>query len=277
MILNQILAHKRQALKVQKEAVPLAQLRALAADRPPPLSLAAALRRPGVALIAEVKRASPSKGVFSADLDAARLAETYLAGGAAGISVLTDERFFRGTLQDLTRVKSAVSNSRAPVPVLRKDFIIDPYQVVESCAYGADALLLIAAILSQDLLSELLALTHDMGMLALVEIHDQKELERAVRLSPQLVGINNRNLEDFSVDLAVFGRLRPQLPRGVVAVAESGVHGAADLRALREMGADAVLVGEALVTAPDVAARVREFADSGGMEGGETGSEAARR
>jgi indole-3-glycerol phosphate synthase len=277
MILNKIVAHKRQALKAQKEAVPLAQLRALSAGRPHPLSLAAALRRPGVALIAEVKRASPSKGVFSADLDAARLAETYVAGGAAAISVLTDERFFRGTLQDLTRVKSAVSNSRAPVPVMRKDFIIDPYQVVESCAYGADALLLIASILSQDLLSELLALTHEMGMLALVEIHDQTELERAVRLSPQLVGINNRNLEDFSVDLATFGRLRPRLPREVVAVAESGVHSAADLRALREMGADAVLVGEALVTAPDVAAKVREFADGGGMEGGDTGSEAARR
>lgn len=277
MILNKIVAHKRQVLKAQQEALPLACLQALAADRSPPLSLAAALRRPGVALIAEVKRASPSKGLLSADLDAASLAKTYVAGGAAAISVLTDERFFRGTLQDLTRVKSAVSDSNSPVPVLRKDFIIDPYQVVESCAHGADALLLIAAILSQDLLNDLLALTHEMDMLALVEIHDQKELERVVRLSPQVVGINNRNLEDFSVDMATFGRLRPQLPREVVAVAESGVHSAADLRALRAMSADAVLVGEALVTAPDVAAKVREFADAGGVEGGEMGLGAARR
>ena len=277
MILDEIVAHKRQELITQKEVQPLEYLKARAADRSPPLSLAAALRRPVMALIAEVKRASPSKGVFSTDLDAARLAETYSASGAAAISVLTDERFFRGTLQDLTRVKSTVSDSRSQVPVLRKDFIIDRYQVVESHAYGADALLLIAAVLSQDLLSDLLELTHELGMTALVEIHDQEELERVVQLSPKVVGINNRNLEDFSVDMATFGRLRPLLPPDVIAVAESGVHCAADLCALREMGADAVLVGEALVTASDVAAKVREFANGGGVERGETGSEVSRR
>jgi indole-3-glycerol phosphate synthase len=277
MILDEIVAHKRMTLPAQKESVPLAHLQELAAGRPPPLSLATALRRPGVSLIAEVKRASPSKGLFAADLDPVHQAETYVSGGAAAISVLTDERFFRGTLQDLTQVRCAVANTGAPVPVLRKDFIIDPYQVIESRAHGADALLLIAAILSQDLLSELLALTHELGMTALVEVHDQAELEWVLQLSPQVVGINNRNLEDFSVDMTTFERLRPQLPREVVAVAESGVKTKTDLVRLQEMGADAVLIGESLVTAPNVPAKVREFVEAGRLNRSEMESEGVQR
>lgn len=277
MILEKIVAHKRQTLPSRKKTMPLAHLQDLAASRPPPLSLSTALRTPGVALIAEVKRASPSKGFFAADLDAVRQAQIYVSGGAAAISVLTDERYFQGALVDLTQVKRVVSDAGAPVPVLRKDFIIDPYQVVESHARGADALLLIAAILSQDLLRDLLALTHDLGMTALVEVHDQEELERVLQLAPPVVGINNRNLEDFSVDIATFGRLRPHLPREVVAVAESGVHSAADIQLLREMGADAVLVGEALVTVSDVASKVREFAEAGPLEEELVGSRGAPR
>ena len=146
---------------------------------------------------------------------------------------------------------------------MRKDFIFAPYQVYETYAYGADALLFIAAVLPDEALNELLALTHELGMTALVEVHDEDEVERVLRLRPRVVGINNRDLKDFSVDLATFGRLRSLLPDDVVAVAESGVHSAADVRRLAAMGAEAVLVGEALVTAPDVAAKVREMVGIG--------------
>lgn len=266
MILDEIVAHKRQTLLVQKERAPLGQLQGLVSAQAPPLSFATALRSPGVSLIAEVKRASPSKGLFAADLDPLRQAELYVAGGATAISVLTDRRFFRGSLQDLAQVKESVTVANAPVPVLRKDFIIDPYQIYESRAHGADALLLIVAILSQTLLTELLALTHDLEMNALVEVHTQAELERVLPLTPPVIGINNRNLEDFSVDINTFGRLRSLLPRNLVAVAESGVHSRADLRQLREMGADAVLIGEALVTAPDVLVKVQDFVAAGQLE-----------
>ncbi len=146
---------------------------------------------------------------------------------------------------------------------MRKDFIFDAYQVYETYAYGADALLLIAAVLSDETLGELLTLTHKLGMTALVEVHDEQEVERVLPLRPRVIGVNNRNLKDFSVDLATFGRLRALLPDDVVAVAESGVHSGADVRRLAAMGANAVLVGEALVTAPDVAAKVRELIESG--------------
>lgn len=268
MILDEIMAHKRQELRRRQQTVPVAELKARGSDRPPPLDLAAALRSGGVRLIAEVKRASPSKGVLCPDFDPVHLATTYAVNGAAAISVLTDGKFFQGELECLARIKSAISNPKnekgSPIPIMRKDFIFDSYQVYETHAHGADALLLIAAVLSDGMLAELLALTHDLGMIALVEVHDEEEVERALRLRPQVVGINNRNLWDFTVDLATFGRLRSLLPEDVVAVAESGVRTAADVRRLAGMGADAVLVGEALVTAPDVAAKVRELAAGGG-------------
>jgi indole-3-glycerol phosphate synthase len=255
MILERIVAHTRAELAARQAARPLAELKSRGADRSHPLDLAAALRGDGVALIAEVKRASPSKGVFAPDLDAPALARTYAENGARAISVLTDGRFFHGELGDLARIKAAVS-----LPVLRKDFIVDPYQVHESYAYGADGLLLIAAVLGDGRLAKLLALTRELGMAALVEVHDGVEAARVRPLGPRLVGINNRNLQDFSVDLGTFARLRPALPTESVVVAESGVRGAADVRYLARAGADAVLVGEALVTAPDPAAKVRELA-----------------
>jgi indole-3-glycerol phosphate synthase len=226
-----------------------------------------------VKLIAEIKRASPSRGLFCQDLVPEQLASTYAINGAAAISVLTDHEFFQGQLGYLERVKSQVTRvavedgstarrGRA-IPVMRKDFIFHPYQVYESRAYGADALLLIVAVLKREMLDDLLALTHDLGMTALVEVHNETEAEQARQLSPRLVGINNRNLHDFSVDLATFGRLRRFVPDNAIAVAESGVHSAADVRRLAEMGADAILVGEALVTAPDVAAKVQELASVG--------------
>jgi indole-3-glycerol phosphate synthase len=260
MILDDILAHKRQELAQQMQAVSLTELCARAAEQAGPLDLAAALARPGVSLIAEVKRASPSKGLLCPSFEPVHLAATYAAHGAAAISVLTDARFFGGSLAHLSAIRSAL---QPPIPLLRKDFVIDPYQVYEARAHGADALLLIVAILPGGLLAGLLALTHDLGMTALVEVHDKAEIDRALAFCPRIIGINNRNLHDFSVDLATFERLAPLLSEGTLAVAESGVHTAADVRRLADAGADAVLAGEVLVTAPDVAARVRELAMGG--------------
>lgn len=270
MILDEIMAHKLHELEKRRRTVPLADLKARAADQPPPLDFAAALGGEGVRLIAEVKQASPSKGTLCRDFDPVGLATTYAVNGAAAVSVLTDKRFFQGELDYLFRIKSAIFNPqfsiRNPqfsIPILRKDFIFDPYQVYETYAYGADALLLIVAVLSDGMLAELRALTHDLGMIALVEVHDEEEVERALRLRPRLIGINNRNLRDFSVDFSTFERLRPLLPGDIITVAESGVQTAADVRLLAGMGANAVLVGEALVTAPDVAAKVRELVGGG--------------
>jgi indole-3-glycerol phosphate synthase len=276
MILDEIMAHKRRELALKRRAVPLEELKARNADRPRPVDFEGALRAGGVRLIAEIKKASPSRGEFCPDLDPEQLAHIYSANGAAAISVLTDDRFFLGKLDHIPRIKSRLTASNfdgesAPgpgtnLPILRKDFIFDPYQIYESLAYGADALLLIAAVLSDAKMRELLVLTQDLGMTALVEVHDQLELERVLRMSPPVVGINNRNLEDFSVDLNTFGRLRPLLPDDITVVAESGVHTAADVIRLAAMDADAVLVGEALVTAPDVASKVQELASAGRSE-----------
>ena len=260
MILDEILAYKKQELAQRTQAIPLTDLCARAAEQPAPLDLAAALARPGVSLIAEVKCASPSKGLLSPDFEPIRLATTYAAHGAAAISVLTDARFFRGSLTHLSAIRCAL---QPPIPLLRKDFVIDPYQVYEARAHGADALLLIVAILPDGLLADLLAVTLELGMTALVEVHDEAEIDRALALSPRLMGINNRNLRDLTVDLATFERLGPLLPEETLAVAESGVHTTADVRRLAAAGADAALVGRALVTAPDVAAKVRELATGG--------------
>lgn len=260
MILDEILAHKKEEVARRKQAIAGADLGARAAEQPAPLDLAAALARPGVSLIAEVKCASPSKGLLCPDFDPVRLATTYAANGAAAISVLTDDRFFNGSLAHLPAIRCAL---QPPIPLLRKDFIFDPYQVYEARAHGADALLLITAILPGGLLADLLSLTHELGMTALVEVHDEAEMERVLTLCPRVVGINNRNLHDMTVDLATFERLAPLLPEETAAVAESGVHNTADVRRLAAAGADAVLVGEALVTAADVAARVQELARGG--------------
>jgi indole-3-glycerol phosphate synthase len=257
MILDRIVAYKRNELEKRKRIVPQALLETYGDLRPPPADFGGALRGEEVALIAEVKKASPSRGVLCLDFDPEALANEYVNNGAAAISVLTDTNFFQGGLDDLARVRQSVGPD---VPLLRKDFVFDPYQVFETRAYGADALLLIAAILSDEMLGQLCALTQRLGLTALVEVHDEEEVARVLPLEPRVVGINNRDLNDFCVDLSTFGRLRPLLPEGTTTVAESGVRNSADVRRLAEMGADAVLVGEALVTAPDVAGKVRELA-----------------
>jgi indole-3-glycerol phosphate synthase len=272
-ILDRIVDYKRtEELPRRMQGLPLEAVRARAAAAPPARDFIAALRSaPDVALIAEVKRASPSKGVLRADLDPIDLATTYATNGAAAISVLTDEPFFQGKLAYIGQIRAQLASHltaldrQGPVPVLRKDFIIHPYQVYEARAAGADALLLIAAVLPDADLAKLLSLTRAQGMAALVEVHDRQELMRVLPLAPWLIGVNNRNLRDFSVDLDTCLRLRSLVPPEICFVAESGIQTRADVARLAAAGVDAMLVGEALVTAPDIGAKVRELIN--GREG----------
>jgi indole-3-glycerol phosphate synthase len=253
-ILDRILENTVRGVAERRVQRPLAEMVEAASAAPPPRDMITALRRDTVALIAEIKRASPSKGVLNAALDPAAQAALYAANGAAAISVLTDERFFQGHLDDLTAARNAAS-----VPVLRKDFVVDPYQVYEARAAGADAVLLITAALADGQLADLHALAVELGMTPLVEVHDEAELGRALRVGPSLLGVNNRDLRTFDVDLSTAARLISLVPGDVTLVAESGVKSAADVRHMGELGAHAVLVGEALVQADDTAARVRAF------------------
>ena len=259
-ILAEIFAHKVTEVEQKQRAHPLAEVRAQAERSPRPLAFIDALRRtPGQrpALIAEVKQASPSRGTLTSDFDPLRLARLYQHNGASAISVLTDERYFKGSLDNLRQIAELTPR----LPLLRKDFIYDPYQVYEARAAGADAVLLIAAHLEPARLRDLHALVHELGMAALVEVHTAGELAAAVEACrPPLVGINNRNLQDFSVSLETTLHLAGLLPTGTCRVAESGIHTPADIDRVAAAGVDAVLVGEALVTAPDAAAKVRSMA-----------------
>ena len=262
-MLNEIMVHKRDELERKRQVTPLADLKARAITQPPALDFPGALGGEGVRLIAEIKRASPSSGLLCTDFDPVRLARTYVVNGAAAISVLTDNRFFQGRLEDLAKVKQFLLRLGLAIPILRKDFIFHPYQVVEARAAGADALLLIVSVLTDKMLADLLALTHHLGMAALIEVHSEEEVARALCLRPRVIGINNRNLQDLSVDLSGFERLSRLLPDEVSTVSESGVRTASDISRLGEMGADAVLVGEALVKARDTAAKTRELVTGG--------------
>lgn len=253
MILDEIIEAKKEELARRKRTIPLSELEALSSKK----DFALALRGEGIQLIAEVKRASPSRGVICPHFDPLRLAQTYADNGAAAISVLTEERYFQGSLEHLAAIKEMLNQRE--IPVLRKDFIFDPYQVYESCAYGADALLLIVAILSSEQLQELLSLSHSLGMQCLVEVHDEAELESTIQSGAKIIGINNRNLGTLSVDLTITKRLRPLVPADRIVVSESGIKDRADVQMLREWGVDAILVGEALVAADDVAAKMRDF------------------
>ena len=264
-ILDEIVAAKRKELALQKEAAPLDALQQEIAAQPRPLNLSGALMGGGIRLIAEVKKASPSRGLLCPDFDPVRLAGTYASNGAAAISVLTDPRF-QGELGHLTLVKTSGASQRAPV--LRKDFLFDPYQVYEARAAGADALLLIAAILSPQQLRKLLDLSRELWMQCLVEVHDEAELQMALDSGAEVIGINNRDLRTFTTDLAVTERLAPLVPRGKIIVSESGISSREDLQRLRQARVNAVLVGEALVTAPDVAEKVREFTGQPGAQAG---------
>ena len=260
-ILDKIVAAKREELAEAQRAAPLAAVQRRAEDQPPPLGLSGALTCDGIQLIAEVKKASPSRGLLSPDFDPVRLAETYVANGAAAVSCLTDPRF-QGELAHLSAIKE--SGVSADAPVLRKDFIFDPYQIYEARAVGADGILLIVAILEPSLLKELLAIAQSVGMQCLVEVHDETELETAAAAGAEIIGINNRDLHTFTTDLALTQRLAPLVPQGKVIVSESGIFTLDDLHLLNRVRVSAVLVGEALVTAPNVAAKVRELSSQRG-------------
>ncbi len=232
----------------------LAEVARRAREADPPRDFDAALRRSTVALIAEVKHASPSKGVLIENFDPVALGKTYADNGAAAISVLTDEKFFMGSLDYMTQVRAAVS-----VPVLRKDFIIDPYQVYEGRAAGADAVLLIVAALEDGQLADLHALVTELGMAALVEVHNEAEVERALKVGASVIGINNRDLKTFHEDLGTTARLVPLLTDTITVIAESAVRSLADVVKMGGLGVHAVLVGEGLVKADNIAAQVQAF------------------
>jgi indole-3-glycerol phosphate synthase len=262
-ILDEIMAYHREQLPKIMREVPLADLRAFATVTPPALDFYAALKKRGVSLIAECKKASPSKGLLVRKYDPVEIAKTYAIAGASAISVLTDARHFQGSLEHLRDVKDAISSLKSPVPVLRKDFTFDPYHVYEARVAGADAILLITAVLSDTELHDLLQLTHKLGMNALIEVHTQAELERVLPLGPRIIGVNNRNLQTFEVDFANTARLRALIPEDVVVVGESGLKTADDVRQMRAIGVDAILVGETLVKSKNIARTVREFVKEG--------------
>lgn len=257
-VLDGIIDGVREDLAGRRAVTPLREVEARAADAVPPIDPLPSFRTaPGVAVIAEVKRRSPSKGSLADIPEPGRLATAYEAGGASAVSVLTEQRRFGGSLADLDAVRSAVQ-----IPVLRKDFMVDPYQVVEARAHGADLVLLMASALDDTLLRDLHDQTTALGMTPLVEVHDAEELERALALGAALVGVNARNLKTLEVDPLVVTKLLPQLPGDVVGVAESGVSGPADVVDYVRAGARAVLVGEALVTGGAPSDAVRRFIEA---------------
>ncbi len=251
MILDTIVARKYEEVAALKER----GLPVLERPAPPPRGfLRALVAAPGVAVIAEAKKASPSKGVIQPDFDPVRIARKYKEGGAHCLSVLTDVDFFQGSLAYIPLVRAAVD-----LPVLRKDFIIDPLQIEEAHAVGADAILLIAAILETVRLRDYRLLAESLGMDVLVEVHDERELDNALEAGSRLVGINNRNLNDFSVSLETTFRLLPRIPQGIPVVSESGIATVADMRRLKEAGVKAALIGESLMRAGQQDQLLREF------------------
>ena len=247
-ILDTIAAHARERVAADKERVSPEAMRELALRRGPGggADFAAALRRPGMRFICEVKKASPSKGLISPDFPYLDIARDYAAAGADCISCLTEPKWFLGSDAIFQEIRSAV-----PVPMIRKDFTVDEYQIYQARVLGADAVLLICALLDTGTIERYLGLCADLGLAALVEAHDQAEIASAAAAGADIIGVNNRNLKDFSVDFSNAARLRDLIPPGAVYVAESGVAGPEDAAALRRIGADAALIGEALMRAPD--------------------------
>ena len=256
-ILDKIVEQKkREVAKLPARLIAAGDLRDAMLERGESRDFLAALRRAsGIALIAEVKKASPSRGVICPNLDPVRIAKEYEAAGASCLSVLTDEKFFQGSLDYLRRIRAAVK-----LPLLRKDFIIDERQILEAIEWGADAILLIVAILTDAQLNFFHSLAIEAGLAVLVEVHDEEELNRALKISPALLGVNNRNLKNFNVDLVTTENLAPRILKGgSLLVAESGIHTRADVERVQKCGAGAILVGESLVKQGDIGAKVREL------------------
>ena len=255
MILDTIIAHKQQELQIEEEQVPLATLKSKLANLPPTKDFRAAIAQSGnINLIAEVKKKSPSKGIIREDFDPIQIAETYAENGAAAISVLTDVQFFDGRLDYLSSIRQVVD-----VPLLRKDFTIDPYHIYQARVAGADAILLIVAALTKDQLREFMDIAESLSLASLVEVHTDTELEIALDVEAEIIGINNRDLRTFHTDLATTFSLREFLPTGKVVVSESGIYTRADVESLCEAGVDAILVGESLMRSPDIGEQVRKL------------------
>ncbi len=257
-VLDDILDGVRADLAERQQAVTLDALKEMAANAPSPRDAIGALRSQGVSVIAEVKRCSPSKGALAAIADPAALAADYESGGASVISVLTERRRFGGTIDDLAEVRN-----RVEIPVLRKDFIVTSYQLWEARAYGADLALLIVAALEQQALISLIERAESIGLTPLVEVHTEEELDRAVDAGAKVVGVNARDLGTLKVDRTTFARIAPRVPSNIIKIAESGVRGPHDLLAYAASGADAVLVGESLVTGKDPRSAVADLVAAG--------------
>jgi indole-3-glycerol phosphate synthase len=251
-ILDRIIAEKAIELKKTKLRLPLSVLKDRIGKRRLFIKFGSAISRGNLQLIAEVKRSSPSRGVLCKNFWPVTLAGEYAAGGAAAISVLTESNYFGGQIDHLSAIRDEVD-----LPLLRKDFIFDRYQIYESAAYGADALLLITSILSKKQLAKLLCLSRDLGMECLVETHNEVEITKALRAGAQIIGINNRDLGSFAVDINTTGRLRPMIPEGRITVSESGIEDRNHVQKMRQWGLDAILVGEALITCNDIRSGIR--------------------
>ncbi len=256
MILDDIVSAKRKELAEAKRRVPLRDLQRLALGQPPALDFAASLKGPRIRLIAEVKKASPSAGIIRADFNPVAIALIYADNGAAAISVLTETTFFQGNLDYLKDIRKAVGNR---LPLLRKDFIFDPYQVYEARAYGADSILLIAAILTPDKFKSLSTLSRKLGMEPLVEVHSVAEITAASKGGGKIIGVNNRDLNTFKTDLTTTKSLRPFIPADKLIVSESGIKDGNDVASLWNEGVNAVLIGEALMCSPDIPATMKDL------------------
>jgi indole-3-glycerol phosphate synthase len=252
--LENILAHKKQEIEARKQQISEQSLIQKIEQANPPISLADALSGNELAVIAEIKKASPSAGVIRENFDPEQIAKSYIQAGANAVSILTDGSYFQGSLEYIERVRSFV-----PVPILRKDFIVDPYQILEARAYGADALLLIVAALDQEDLQTLLYKTYELGLEALVEVHSADEMNTAIDVGAEIIGINNRNLETFKIDLATTEELAPLASEGTVLVGESGLHTKDDIQRMIRAGVDAVLVGTHFMKHPDPGTALQQF------------------
>ena len=255
MILDTIIAHKQKELQIEQEQLPLAKLESKLATLPPTKDFLRTIAQPdNINLIAEVKKKSPSKGIIREDFDPIQIAKTYAENGAAAISVLTDVHFFDGSLEYLSSIRDVVD-----VPLLRKDFTIDPYHIYQARIAGADAILLIVAALTPENLSEFMDIAASLSLASLVEVHIEAELEIALDVGAEIIGINNRDLRTFHTDLATTFRLRESIPAEKVVVSESGIYTRADVESLRDAGVNAILVGESLMRSSDIGEQVRKL------------------
>ncbi len=253
-IIDQLIDGARRGVEARRQGVPQADLESRLSGRGEDRPFSEALTRPGLSVIAEFKRRSPSRGEIAADADVAAMVSAYERGGAAAVSVLTDEPHFAGTLEDLR-----VARESCGLPIIRKDFIVDPYQLYEAAVYGADAVLLIVRALGDDDLAYLYGQARALDLDCLVEVHDAEELERALAVDAEVIGINNRDLDEQRVDIATTFELMPDVPAGKTVVAESGISGRGELEELERVGVDAVLIGGALMDAADPEAKTREL------------------